>query len=76
MLSARGEEIDRVVGLEMGADDYLAKPFSPRELLARPRALLRRSRGSPSRPRRPPSLLLALFSSMRPATGSPRTASR
>ncbi|MBN8486719.1 MAG: response regulator [Burkholderiales bacterium] len=43
MLSARGDEIDRVVGLEVGADDYLAKPFSPRELLARIRALLRRS---------------------------------
>ncbi|MHB1872394.1 MAG: response regulator transcription factor [Steroidobacteraceae bacterium] len=42
MLTARGEEIDRVVGLEMGADDYLAKPFSPRELVARVRAVLRR----------------------------------
>ena len=44
MLSARGEEVDRIVGLEMGADDYLAKPFNPRELLARVRAVLRRSR--------------------------------
>ena len=44
MLSARGDEVDRVVGLEVGADDYLPKPFSPRELLARLRALLRRTR--------------------------------
>jgi len=43
MISARGEEIDRIVGLEVGADDYLPKPFSPRELLARVRAVLRRN---------------------------------
>lgn len=42
-LSARGEELDRVLGLELGGDDYLVKPFSPRELVARVRALLRRS---------------------------------
>lgn len=46
MLSARGEEMDRVIGLEVGADDYVAKPFSPRELLARVRALLRRTRAA------------------------------
>ena len=48
MLTARSEEIDRVVGLSVGADDYLAKPFSPRELVARVKALLRRPRALPS----------------------------
>ncbi len=43
MLTARGDEVDRVVGLELGADDYVVKPFSPRELVARVRALLRRT---------------------------------
>jgi two-component system, OmpR family, catabolic regulation response regulator CreB len=52
MLSARGEEMDRVLGLELGADDYMAKPFSPRELVARVRALLRRAVQAPE----PPSL--------------------
>ena len=44
MLTARGDAMDRVVGLEMGADDYLPKPFEPRELLARLKAILRRSK--------------------------------
>jgi len=44
MLTARGEDVDKIVGLELGADDYLAKPFNPRELLARVRAVLRRGR--------------------------------
>ncbi len=47
MLTARGEETDRIVGLEMGADDYLPKPFNPRELLARIKAILRRARALP-----------------------------
>ena len=47
MLTARGDEMDRVVGLELGADDYLPKPFNPRELLARLRAILRRRNSSP-----------------------------
>jgi two-component system OmpR family response regulator len=50
MLTAKSDPVDRVVGLEMGADDYVAKPFDPRELLARVRALLRRARGHQSEP--------------------------
>ena len=52
MLTARAEESERIVGLELGADDYLAKPFSPNELVARVRALLRRAQRAPRR-RRP-----------------------
>ncbi len=47
MLTAKGDDIDRIVGLELGADDYLAKPFNPRELLARLRAILRRTTPGP-----------------------------
>lgn len=46
MLTAKGDDIDRIIGLEVGADDYLPKPFNPRELLARINAVLRRSRGT------------------------------
>jgi two-component system, OmpR family, response regulator RegX3 len=51
MLTARGEEVDRVVGLELGADDYVVKPFSARELVARIRAILRRGRAGGGRPK-------------------------
>jgi DNA-binding response OmpR family regulator len=50
MLTARDEEIDKIVGLSVGADDYLVKPFSPRELIARVRAMLRRPRAVPVNP--------------------------
>jgi two-component system OmpR family response regulator len=53
MLTARGEETDRIVGLEMGADDYVPKPFNPRELLARIKAVLRRTQALPPAPDRP-----------------------
>ncbi len=46
MLTARGDETDRIVGLDLGADDYIAKPFSPREVVSRVRAVLRRANGS------------------------------
>jgi two-component system response regulator CpxR len=59
MLTARGDDVDRIVGLEMGADDYLQKPFNPRELIARIRAILRRSQatGAESFAREPEKLV-------------------
>lgn len=59
MLTARGDEIDRIVGLEMGADDYLPKPFNPRELVARIRAIQRRGDNGFSGRRTPPAKLVA-----------------
>jgi DNA-binding response OmpR family regulator len=53
MLTARREEADRIAGLEMGADDYVVKPFSPQELVSRVKAVLRRTRGSPASAERP-----------------------
>jgi DNA-binding response OmpR family regulator len=52
MLTARVEETDRLIGLELGADDYVTKPFSPRELVARVRSVLRRIQGAPPKPER------------------------
>ena len=66
MLTARGEESERIVGLEIGADDYIAKPFSPNELVARVRALLRRAQ----RARRTAPLTLRRRSSSTPS-GTP-----
>jgi two-component system OmpR family response regulator len=54
-LSARGEEVDRIVGLELGGDDYLTKPFSPRELTARVRAVFRRVEAPATSPQAPPN---------------------
>ena len=50
MLSARREDVDRIIGLELGADDYLTKPFNPHELVARVKAILRRSKAEPPQP--------------------------
>jgi DNA-binding response OmpR family regulator len=58
MLTARGDDVDRIVGLELGADDYLSKPFNPRELVARIRAILRRAYSRPSGGRAPDELIV------------------
>ncbi len=57
MLTARGDEVDRIVGLEIGADDYLAKPFNPRELIARMRAIFRRTQSTPDGPIKSPAAI-------------------
>ena len=54
MLTARGDDVDRIVGLEIGADDYLPKPFNPRELVARIQAILRRTQAATAPEQRPP----------------------
>jgi two-component system response regulator CpxR len=65
LLTARGEDVDRIVGLEIGADDYLSKPFNPRELLARVRAILRRATVNPVKAE--PGLLRAEGLELNPA---------
>ncbi len=70
LLTARGEDVDRIVGLEIGADDYLPKPFNPRELVARIRAVLRRSSADPKGvgAPRPPEILRIGDIELDPAT--------
>src|ERR1700675_3403378 len=71
LLTARGEDVDRIVGLEIGADDYLPKPFNPRELVARIRAVLRRTRGDKSAPGAPDIVRVGAID-LGPATRSVR----
>ena len=73
LLTARGEDVDRIVGLEIGADDYLPKPFNPRELVARIRAILRRTRTA-EKPGagQPPEILLVGDIELDPATRTVR----
>jgi DNA-binding response OmpR family regulator len=68
LLTARGEDVDRIVGLEIGADDYLPKPFNPRELVARIRAILRRTTEEKSSERRVPDSLRVGDIELDPAT--------
>src|SRR5947208_11346964 len=65
-LTARGGEVDRVVGLELGADDYVIKPFSPRELAARAKAVLRRARPANGAPPPPPTAAAFALDAERP----------
>jgi len=70
LLTARGEDVDRIVGLEIGADDYLPKPFNPRELVARIRAILRRTRADGGGP--PPEMVRVGDVELDPATRAVR----
>ena len=72
LLTARGEDVDRIVGLEIGADDYLPKPFNPRELVARIRAVLRRSERPDDAERRGPDIVRVGDIELDPATRSVR----
>src|SRR5579862_3031784 len=74
LLTARGQDVDRIVGLEIGADDYLPKPFNPRELVARIRAILRRSAADPKAlgAPRPPEILRVGDIELDPATRTVR----
>jgi two-component system response regulator CpxR len=77
MLTAKGEDVDRIVGLEMGADDYLPKPFNPRELVARVRAIHRRASGRRSPPASAPQPLLSVDDiELMPSARSVRVGSR
>ena len=68
LLTARGQDVDRIVGLELGADDYLPKPFNPRELVARIRAILRRTRGEAPEKQAPQSSVRVGDVELNPAT--------
>jgi DNA-binding response OmpR family regulator len=72
LLTARGEDVDRIVGLEVGADDYLPKPFNPRELVARIRAILRRTHGEKPGEGRVPEVLQVGDVELDPATRTVR----
>src|SRR3989440_5658563 len=73
LLTARGEDVDRIVGLEIGADDYLPKPFNPRELVARIRAILRRTKNG-EQPAAQPEMLRVGDIELDPATRTVRHA--